>query len=181
MLTNEKIAAIHANAVAHGFWEPGSEPTFGEYCALIHEEISEAFSAWRNGEPDEYVVDGKPEGVWVELADVVIRCADWMGRINFKVNDASMAKFTYEYTNIANMLEDGEFEKDFAGHITNLHGVVSKAAITHMEFDKMCRVFLILLAYIYAMAEARNIGLDAIIDRKCAYNATRPWRHGKRM
>ena len=46
MLTNEKIAAIHANAVAHGFWGPGNEPTFGEYCALIHEEISEAFSAW---------------------------------------------------------------------------------------------------------------------------------------
>ena len=51
MLTNEKISAIHANAVAHGFWEPGSEPTFGEYCAFLQEEISEAFSAWRNGEP----------------------------------------------------------------------------------------------------------------------------------
>ncbi len=98
MLTNEKIDAIHANAVAHGFWEPDSEPTFGECCALIHEEISEAFSAWRNGEPDEYIKDGKPEGVGVELADVVIRILDLCGHMDMPLGEILVRKMEYNKT-----------------------------------------------------------------------------------
>ena len=177
MLTNEKIAAIHANAVAHGFWEPGSEPTFGEYCALIHEEISEAFSAWRNGEPDEYVVDGKPEGVWVELADVVIRCADLLG-----VLKQSMEPWTDSvYSKVVDYMRALDEEK-FAEYISMLHNFVTNAH--ESASNNLLNVYIIIeyiITCIYAMAEARNIDLDAIIDRKCAYNATRPWRHGKRM
>lgn len=161
MLTNEKIAAIHANAVAHGFWEPGSEPTFGEYCALIHEEISEAFSAWRNGEPDEYVDDnGKPQGVWVELADVVIRCADWMGALGheFIAKEAGIPSY---YT--------------FGEVIAALHSIVPNSLENWEER------LTVMVASVYYVAEHNGIDLDAIIDRKCAYNATRPWRHGKRM
>lgn len=167
MLTNEKIAAIHANAVAHGFWEPGSEPTFGEYCALIHEEISEAFSAWRNGEPDEYVVDGKPEGVWVELADVVIRCADAMGAW----------KYTFELPNIQHV---DPRHYTFGAYITFLHSIASDIWNDGDEWTigyQLC----VIVAVVYLFADYYNIDLDAIIDRKCAYNATRPWRHGKRM
>lgn len=167
MLTNEKIAAIHANAVAHGFWEPGSEPTFGEYCALIHEEISEAFSAWRNGEPDEYVVDGKPEGVWVELADVVIRCADAMAawKCTFRIPDVQF-----------------DLRRDsFGEFISILHFYVSEAywhnSVGDTKGVQLCLIVLI----VYALAEHNGIDLDAVIDRKCAHNATRPYRHGKRM
>ena len=166
MLTNEKIAAIHANAVAHGFHEPGSEPTFGEYCALIHEEISEAFSAWRNNEPDEYVKDGKPEGVWVELADVVIRCADAMAawKYNFDIPKIGIKIQFYLF---------GEF-------VAFLH---SEVAIMWINGDdeivglQLCKI----IVAVYLFAAHYNIDLDAIIDRKCAYNATRPYRHGKRM
>lgn len=106
MLTNEKIAAIHANAVAHGFHEPDSEPTFGEYCALIHEEISEAFSAWRNGEPDEYVDDsGKPQGVWVELADVVIRIGDLIGELEYELRNET-DEYKRFYNDIRSMILD---------------------------------------------------------------------------
>lgn len=175
MLTNEKIAAIHANAVAHGFWEPGSEPTFGEYCALIHEEISEAFSAWRNGEPDEYVKDGKPEGVWVELADVVIRCADWMGYVEHRAVPFS----DKVYSKLKDLL--GELEENkFAAYITLLHDMLTTAKeCVSLSSRHLSLEYLALC--IYATADVRNIDLDAIIDRKCEYNATRPYKHGKRM
>jgi NTP pyrophosphatase (non-canonical NTP hydrolase) len=177
MLTNEKIATIHANAVAHGFWEPGSEPTFGEYCALIHEEISEAFSAWRNNEPDEYVVDGKPEGVWVELADVVIRCADLLGVLKQDVEPWTDSI----YPKVVDYMRALDEEK-FAEYISMLHNFVTNAH--ESASNNLLNVYIrieYIITCIYAMANARNIDLDAIIERKCAYNATRPYKHGKRM
>ena len=167
MLTNEKIAAIHANAVAHGFWEPGEEPTFGEYCAFIHEEISEAFSAWRNGEPDEYVKDGKPEGVWVELADVVIRCADAMAawKYNFRIPDVQL-----------------DLRRDsFGEFVSILHFCVSEAYWHNSVGDTKGIQLCFIVSIVYTFADRNGIDLDAIIDRKCAYNATRPYKHGKRM
>lgn len=166
MLTNEMINRIHANAVAHGFWEPGEEPTFGEYCALIHEEISEAFSAWRNGEPDEYFVDGRPEGVWVELADVVIRCADAMAarKYNFDILKIGIKIQFYLF---------GEF-------VAFLHSEVAIMWITG-DYEIIGLQLRKIIAAVYLFADHNNIDLDAIIDRKCAYNATRPYKHGKRM
>ncbi len=167
MITNEMIKRIHENAVAHGFHEPDSEPTFGEYCALIHEEISEAFSAWRNGEPNEYVDDdGKPQGVWVELADVVIRCADAMGAWKYK----------FEVREI-NIKPQG---LNFGSFITELHYAVSEMwDAEDKEFTE--NILKVLVSYVYKFAELCGIDLDAIIERKHAYNVTRPYKHGKRM
>ena len=52
--------------------------TFGDRCALIHTEVSEAFEAYRlEGKHWSSVdADGKLEGTASELADVVIRCFD---------------------------------------------------------------------------------------------------------
>ena len=66
----------------HGFHGPvppyDTPRTFGDCCALVHSEVSEAFEAWRqNGEMVQYAgPDDKPEGMAAELADVVIRCFD---------------------------------------------------------------------------------------------------------
>lgn len=177
MLTNEKIAAIHANAVAHGFWEPGEEPTFSEYCALIHEEISEAFSAWRNGEPDEHVVNGKPEGVWVELADVVIRIGDLFGRAGTELCEEDERYKWLSHCARSTILN--EQHASFAEFANILHHTVSHAY--GINRDKGMNSLLSAVLCIFVRAETENIDLDAIIDRKCAYNATRPYRHGKRM
>lgn len=70
-------------------WRSGDN-TFGDYCALLHSEISEALEAWRDhkladatGEVrsalDAVGLEGqpaKPEGVGSEFADVLIRLLD---------------------------------------------------------------------------------------------------------
>jgi NTP pyrophosphatase (non-canonical NTP hydrolase) len=70
-------------------WEPNPERTFGDECALMHSEISEAFEAWRDHGFEDFTevrrLDlslpeqtlPKPEGVGSELADLVIRAAHY--------------------------------------------------------------------------------------------------------
>jgi len=80
---------IHQTAVSKGWWDDG-DLNFGELCALIHAKVSEAFEAYRDGHDiDEvWVDDGKPEGVFVELADVIIRILDAAER--YKVDMAKI-------------------------------------------------------------------------------------------
>ncbi len=103
------VQEIHENAVAHGWWVEDRD--FGEICALIHSELSEALEEYRNARPlvyyhcgkggavcdahacaeinrDLYYIeepceDRKPESIAVELADVVIRIFDYFGRVDY--------------------------------------------------------------------------------------------------
>ena len=67
----------------------------------------------------------------------------------------------------------------FAEFSAMLHGFVSEYRANKSEHNAI--ELLTAVICIYARAELCGIDLDAIIDRKCAYNATRPYRHGKRM
>lgn len=91
--------AMHANAVERGWWEGGELPTpdeIGAKLALIHSEVSEALEELRSGRwLASRIEDGKPEGFVVELADVVIRCADLCGRLNLDLAGAIEQKHTY--------------------------------------------------------------------------------------
>jgi hypothetical protein len=71
----EVIQECWHTAEEHGFHKGR---TFGDACALIHTEVSEAYEGFRvrGGHPAYTEVDGKPEGTLAELADVIIRCCD---------------------------------------------------------------------------------------------------------
>jgi NTP pyrophosphatase (non-canonical NTP hydrolase) len=64
---------VTAWAVSKG-WEPDPNRTFGDECALIHSEVSEALEAYRDWKFDDSTIEGgKPEGVASEFADILIR------------------------------------------------------------------------------------------------------------
>ena len=94
MSIEQLVSVAHADASAKGF-EPGSP---AESIALMHSELSEALEELRSGRAiDEtyHREDGKPEGVPSELADVVIRIADFCGHYGIDLSAAIEAKLEF--------------------------------------------------------------------------------------
>jgi NTP pyrophosphatase (non-canonical NTP hydrolase) len=84
----------HATTVEHGF----PDQTFLERMALVHSEVSEAVEEWRNGNDftEVYYGEGeKPEGIPIELADVLIRVFDTAGRYSIDLDSAVRLKMQF--------------------------------------------------------------------------------------
>ena len=97
MLTlGDLVKEIHQNAVAHGWWD--EERSFGDILALCHSELSEALEQYRDEKPLVYEVNGKPEGIAVEMADAVIRILDWAGKAGVDMEQIILQKHEYNKT-----------------------------------------------------------------------------------
>lgn len=96
---NEVAKQIHENAVDHGWWD--EERGFPEVLVLIHSEVSEALEEYRNGRlPTEVYTgnNGKPEGIPIELADVIIRIFDYCGYAGIDIDAAITQKHEFNKT-----------------------------------------------------------------------------------
>ena len=95
MTIDELIQAAYTNAVAHGWHE---EPrSFPEILMLLVSEIAEAMEEYRNHKDvgTIYYVDGKPEGIPIEIADLLIRIFDWAGAEGVDLSYAIATKMEY--------------------------------------------------------------------------------------
>ena len=84
---------VHALAKEKGWYDSRRSDT--EILMLIADEIFEGFKEIRNNKPSYYEVDGKPEGLSVELADTVIRILDYCEYRGFDLEDLIKKKHEY--------------------------------------------------------------------------------------
>ena len=88
------VCVAHAMAVDKGWWE--GERSAVECWVNFHAEVSEAWEEYRCGRMATwYAADAasvlrsggvpKPEGFWVEIADLMIRVADYVGSRRFSI------------------------------------------------------------------------------------------------
>ena len=94
MTLSELAQAIHANAVAKGFWD--RPRNLGEAIALIHAEASELLEAVRVPEgphPSEHcpAISAEEE----EAADIVIRVLDLCEGLGWRIEEAVRTKMAY--------------------------------------------------------------------------------------
>ena len=87
---------VHQTALEKGWHEEGR--SFGDLIALGHSELSEALEEFRAGCPltQIYFDDkGKPCGIPIELADLVIRVFDMAEKYGINIAEALEMKSTY--------------------------------------------------------------------------------------
>ena len=197
MNLNEFAREVHANAVAHGWWETERDPA--EIIALIHSEWSEALEEYRAGRPmlwHECMDEGlapedrpvvceqctdcyyygkecehrgkKPEGIAVELIDGCIRIFD------FAAHEKVLLKFD----------EIKSLQKSLPILIADLHYYTSSALNAIEKSGKIIvpgyiSVWLGAAVYdVFRYIRVQGISPEKIMLEKHEYNKTRPYRHG---
>lgn len=112
-MINKLVKEAHENAKSKGWWE--EERELPEMIALMHSELSEALEEYRKGKElnevytivetngEEYCSHNvmpwnKPEGIPIELADVIIRIFDACGRYGIDLEEAIKIKMAYNKT-----------------------------------------------------------------------------------
>ncbi len=164
-MLNELAKEVHQNAVEHGWWDENR--SFGEIIALCHSELSEALEEHRNGHKLDQLYynypNEKPEGIPSELADVVIRMLDYIGKLGIDYDIIPKTTITKEVNN-------------FGDFIALIHLYLSKA----YEYNSIpCLKGAILK--IYDFCKEYEIDIQNTIRIKHEYNKTRPYKHGGKV
>lgn len=100
MEINELIKTAHSIAKEKGWHD--KKISHLEFAALVHSEISEFVEDVRDNIGEFYYLDehknSKPRGKLIEIADVVIRIADYCGAMGWDLESAIEAKMEFNKT-----------------------------------------------------------------------------------
>jgi len=171
-MTSEDIAKVtdwqslvrvaHGMAVEKGWWDDGiAARPIEDIVNNFHAEVSEAWEEYRAKRMATWYADPqavlagklpKPEGFFVEIADLLIRIADAAGAHRIDVGEVYF---------------DGPgFSVATSKAIFILHNLIAKC-----DFEEVIDECL-------SLAANNEHDLWATIREKLSYNATRPYRHG---
>ncbi len=157
------VCVAHQMAIDKGWWE--GNRSWAECWVNFHAELSEAWEEYRCGRMATwYASDAasvlrsggvpKLEGFWVEIGDLLIRIADYVGSRRFEVRPCG--KIDYSKAKLDSV----------APMVWLLHLLVAEEEF--LGAVDICEHF----------AAAHKVDLWSIIREKLRYNATRPHRHG---
>lgn len=202
---NEFAKEVHANAVAHGWYDNG-ERSEAEIFANIHSEWSEAFDAYAHGLPWYCHHCGDPatkDEICENFADCYSRKIGWDGDHCFLRNKKPEG--------IAVELIDGVIRiLDFVGYYKEKHNSEAKIIYkTHetaglnwdiseliswlheltVETFRLARGFLdmtianctTIIALVFGVVAKMGLDPEKIMIEKHEYNKTRPYRHGGKV
>lgn len=187
MNLSELVKQAHETAVEKGWYD--EHKPFDDLIALCHSELSEALEEYRKNVPggklnrdpmsiyysgDGYVSSDKtlrclkPEGIPIELADVVIRIADMLG---------------YYKVDVITLETKDRTSPTFGEFISSMHYVLSQAYHYGTSGDDINRNICLIAAinFIQSYAKINGIDLDEAIRIKMEYNKTRPYKHGNKV
>jgi hypothetical protein len=147
--------------------------------ALIHSEISEAIDELHAGRLDLRIEDGKPEGLVVELADVVIRICDTMQALGLACDPSVDAQWwTASQQVMAGRTSiSGDYIRN-AFDLARTHVDKATEAARVDAWIECTNHYSSIVAAVATVAAVFTLNLPAAIEAKMAYNATRPTRHG---
>jgi hypothetical protein len=187
--------------------EDTARATFGDRCALMSSELTEALEEYRvSRAPTEIYFVGKdsaeyspvakeellamardgmkPEGIPIELADVCIRIGDAAGRYGLDLERVVKAQLELEGDDIASLELDTEEceEWSFGDWLMEAHKTITYAWVERTSdgrpSDESSVELIRCVMVIRSMAAKYGMDLDAAIEIKHAFNRTRPFRHG---
>ena len=185
---------IHELALAKGWWQDGIENrSVAEIVANFHGEVSEAWEEYRAGrmtpwycytyhdctpmmvqmrdDPEIWPPSHgeKPEGFWVEIADLCIRLMDSIGAYQWEVGHIRDTRI-------------GLGQK-IPELIADLHKAVSCMILSgSYQWSRQAKIYAsCVIADCISAAKHNGVDLWSLIELKHAYNQTRPMRHGGKL
>jgi hypothetical protein len=96
---NQVMRQLMEVNVAKGWNDDIEQRSEGDWAALNHTEISEAYESFRNGEPPVWIApSGKPEGAAVEYIDCLYRILHWFSVHGIDPDEVFEMKLAYNRT-----------------------------------------------------------------------------------